>query len=199
MRVAVTVPCITASGYSSMSSDKKPTDDEIDLFRRSVGPVRKLKHDRVNQPGRSRPPRPRPRQEQAEQLPADTFSDEFDSGRVTSEEQLFFSRPGLQQKLLRRFRRGQLVCGDELDMHGMTASTARIAVMEFITTSRARNIRCVRMIHGKGYSSAGDTPVLKNRLNNWLRQHHDVLAFSSATQREGGAGALYVLLRSRRD
>jgi DNA-nicking Smr family endonuclease len=36
-------------------------------------------------------------------------------------------------------------------------------------------------------------------MNSWLRQHHTVLAFSSAPPRHGGTGALYVLLRSARE
>ena len=107
-------------------------------------------------------------------------------------------RPGLQQRLLRRLRRGQLAIGGELDMHGMTSNTARAALAEFITASREQGVRCVRIVHGKGYGSGTDAPVLKNRLNSWLRQHHDVLAFSSATPQDGGTGALYVLLRTQR-
>jgi DNA-nicking Smr family endonuclease len=182
-----------------MSSGKKPTNKDIDLFRRSVGPVRKLEHDRVAPA--NRPPSPRRRQPPASpgHAPDDTFSDMYDAGGVSAEDTLSFTRPGLQHRLLRRFRRGQLAIDDELDMHGMTASEARSAILDFINTSRDRGSRCVRIIHGKGYGSAQDTPVLKNRLNSWLRQHHEVLAFTSATPRDGGAGALYVLLRVKRD
>lgn len=182
-----------------MSAGKKPTDEEIDLFRRSVGPVRTLSNDRVA-PLR-RPQSPRPRRAPADPAHAshDQFSDMYDAGQVTAEDSLFFSRPGLQQRLLKRFRRGQLAVGDELDLHGMTTAEARIALLTFISSSREHGSRCVRIIHGKGYGSGQAAPVLKNRLNSWLRQHHDVLAFSSATPRDGGAGALYVLLRTKRD
>jgi DNA-nicking Smr family endonuclease len=117
---------------------------------------------------------------------------------VTSDEALFFARPGLQQRQLQRLKRGQLAIGAELDMHGMTAAMARSAVVNFIALCREQHIRCVRIIHGKGYGSGDSAPVLKNRINSWLRQHHDVLAFSSAQIRDGGSGALYVLLRSGR-
>ena len=126
----------------------------------------------------------------------DNFSDAYDPGNVTADETLFFARPGLQQRQLQRFRRGQLPCAAELDMHGMTAAVARSELAGFIARCRERRIRCARIIHGKGYGSGGLAPVLKNRLNSWLRQHHDVLAFSSAQARHGGSGALYVLLRS---
>jgi len=53
----------------------------------------------------------------------------------------------------------------------------------------------VRIIHGKGLRSTGGEPVLKAKVANWLMQRPDVLAFCSARQTEGGAGALMVLLK----
>jgi len=181
-----------------MAKSRKPSTDEIDLFRRSVGPVRKIHHDKLVPERKTRPPRPRHYSTGNETDPTDSFSDGFDGGEVTADDALFFARPGLQQRQLQRLKRGQLPIGAELDMHGMTAATARTAVASFIEQCRAQRIRGVRIIHGKGYSAQGSAPVLKNRINTWLRQHQDVLAFSSAPVRDGGSGALHVLLRSGR-
>ncbi|CPP97075.1 Smr domain [Bordetella pertussis] len=52
-----------------------------------------------------------------------------------------------------------------------------------------------RIVHGKGYGSQGLEPVLKDKARTWLVQKADVLAFSEAPERGGGAGALLVLLR----
>jgi DNA-nicking Smr family endonuclease len=170
--------------------------EDIELFRRSVGPVRKISCDRVRPVHKPPPPRPRAHPEPDFRGMPDNFSDAYDPGNVSADETLFFARPGLQQRQLQRFRRGQLRCTAELDMHGMTTTIARSELMAFITRCQERRIRCACLIHGKGYGSGGAAPVLKNRLNSWLRQHHDVLAFSSAQARHGGSGALYVLLRS---
>jgi DNA-nicking Smr family endonuclease len=179
-----------------MAKTRKPSVEDIELFRRSVGPVRKISCDRVRPAHKAPPPRTRVLPEPGSRDIPDTFSDAYDPGNVSADETLFFSRPGLQQRLLQRFRRGQLHCTAELDMHGMTTAIARSELMAFITRCRERRTRCACLIHGKGYGSGGAAPVLKNRLNSWLRQHHDVLAFSSAQARHGGSGALYVLLRS---
>jgi DNA-nicking Smr family endonuclease len=179
-----------------MVKTRKPSAEDIELFRRSVGPVRKISCDRVSPTGKSPPPRPRRHREPATREQADGFSDAYDPGTVSAGETLFFARPGLQQRQLQRFRRGQLTCAAELDMHGMTTAIARSELIAFIAHCREQRVRCARIIHGKGYGSGGTAPVLKNRLNSWLRQHHEVLAFSSAQARHGGSGALYVLLRS---
>ena len=180
-----------------MAKSGKPSSDDIELFRRSVGPVRKIHQDKTGPVRKTPSPRPRRNLPHDEPPLTDGFSDGFDSGTVTSDEALFFTRPGLQQRQLQRLKRGQLPIEAELDMHGMTAVLARSAVVDFIALCRDRHIRCVRIIHGKGYGSTNSAPILKNRLNSWLRQHPDVMAFSSAQIQDGGSGALYVLLKSR--
>ncbi|MDH5572217.1 MAG: Smr/MutS family endonuclease, partial [Gammaproteobacteria bacterium] len=61
----------------------------------------------------------------------------------------------------------------------------------------AHRIRCVRIIHGKGYGSVSQQPVLKQFVNYWLRQREDIMAFCSARQADGGTGAVYVLLKTK--
>jgi DNA-nicking Smr family endonuclease len=180
-----------------MPRPKKPTAEEIEEFQRSIGPVKKLHHDKTVPVRQPPPPRPRTTVEPEKYDSFDHLSDSIADEPVSAGDSLFFARPGLQQRQLQRLRRGQLAVGAELDLHGMTAAEARKALGEFIALCLDQHIRSVHIIHGKGYG-AGKAPVLKNRLNAWLRQHHDVLAFSSAQLRDGGTGALYVLLRSQR-
>ena len=180
-----------------MANHKKLSQEDIDLFRRSVGPVRKISHDKAVHTRKVRPSRPQTRQRIEKASVTDSFSDDYHAKEdVSSEETLFFARPGIQQRKLQQLRRGRLPAGAELDMHGMTVAVARNELVHFISHCREQHIRCARIIHGKGYSSGGQAPILKNRLNNWLRQHQDVLAFSSAPGSEGGSGAVNILLRA---
>ena len=55
----------------------------------------------------------------------------------------------------------------------------------------------MRVIHGKSARSGPDGPVLKARVQHWLAQWDDVLGYVSARRRDGGSGAVYVLLRRR--
>ena len=65
----------------------------------------------------------------------------------------------------------------------------------FLAESLDARIQCVRIVHGKGLRSGPRGPVLKASVNRWLRQWDDVLAFVTAPVRDGGTGAIYVLLR----
>ena len=82
-----------------------------------------------------------------------------------------------------------------MDLHGKTVEESKIALSRFLMQCQAKGIRHVLIIHGKGHKMG--KPILKNKLNHWLRQIDDVLAFCSATAKEGRSGALYVLLRRK--
>ena len=108
---------------------------------------------------------------------------------------LSFRRPGVRDQTLRHLRRGRFPVEDELDLHGLSQVAARDQLADFIASSRHAGLRCVRVVHGKGYRSGARGPVLKIAVNTWLKRHADVLAFTSARAIDGGTGAVYVLLR----
>lgn len=171
------------------------SDEESELFRRVTQRVTPLKHDKAVQPRKR--PSPVPRQTHLEQqgVIRDMLSDNFDPADIETGEELLFSRKGLQHGLIRKLRRGQFTVQAELDLHGLTVDEARLALAGFLVDIRAMGARCVRIIHGKGYGSRHKQPVLKNKLNGWLQQRDEVLAFCSARQVDGGTGAVYVLLK----
>ncbi|MGH9466509.1 MAG: Smr/MutS family protein, partial [Terriglobales bacterium] len=105
---------------------------------------------------------------------------------------LFYAKAGVQERVLRKLRRGHYSIGAELDLHGLRSEAARLALAEFLHAVRGNRVRCVRIIHGKGYRSGPRGPVLKQKLNGWLRQRAEVLAFRSARPADGGTGAVYV-------
>lgn len=176
----------------------KPTTDDIDLFRRSIGPIRRLRSDKVYPAVKHSATRPRAALagEQSHALPA--YPQEFHGREIGAGETLYYARSGLQHRLLQRLRRGQLPSEAELDLHGMTIAQAQYEVARFLSYCGERGLRTVRIIHGKGYGSREQAPVLKSRINHWLREQQEVLAFCSSRPDQGGTGAVNVLLRSRR-
>ncbi len=105
---------------------------------------------------------------------------------------------GLDRRLLSRLRRGDFSVQAHVDLHGLTRDEARIRVESFLHESRLRSRRCVLIVHGRGLNSKDQIPVLKESVRIWLtrgRISRSVLAFASARPTDGGAGAVYVLLR----
>ena len=95
----------------------------------------------------------------------------------------------------RKLRAGQYRTAAELDLHGLNALQAKQMMLAFLHTIQPGMGDCVRIVHGKGNRSDHRGPVLKTKINHWLRQHDRVLAFHSARIVDGGTGAVYVLLR----
>ncbi len=184
-----------------MSNDHPPNeDDPMELFRQSVGDVKRVADDRV--PDRPTPPAPRPRQRELDekQVMYDAMHDPIDFDAADTGEHLSWARAGVQRRVLRKLRNGYYAVAAELDLHGMTVVEARAALAEFLVEATSlRGSCCVRVIHGKGRKTATDAPVLKPMVAGWLKNRNLVLAYCSAKSSHGGTGALYVLLRSNND
>lgn len=165
--------------------------EEEALFRAAVVDVRPLRHEptsttprRTGLPLRRRV-NPRPGVPLVEPSEAE----------LSEADHLEFRRPGLQPALWRRLRRGEFAIEATLDLHGQTAEEARQRLGHFIWRGVQEGLKCVRVVHGKGYRSPGLAPVLKPRVAFWLSHLGDVTAFISARPADGGTGALYVLLK----
>lgn len=105
---------------------------------------------------------------------------------------------GLDRSTRRRLAQGQQPIEARLDLHGMTAAQAERKLAGFINSAEAQGCRCVLVITGKGANGNG---VLRRLVPLWLKTpplSSRVLAISAAQQTDGGAGALYVMLRRRR-
>jgi DNA-nicking Smr family endonuclease len=103
--------------------------------------------------------------------------------------------PGIDRREIRKLRRGEHTVRCRLDLHGMTVTQATTSVGRFIENSRHARYRCVCIIHGKGLNSAGGVSLLREPVREILMRSPSVLAFASAPSSDGGAGAVYVLLR----
>ena len=173
---------------------------EKELFSRAVGPVKTLppKH----RPGQRTAPQPMQTppiavQHQRDELAVmrEAISDEFDvETLLDTDEALSFRRPGMGPDVIRKLRRGGWAIQAQLDLHGLRRDDAREALVAFIKDATKMGWRCVRVVHGKGLGSPGKSPVLKGRVQSWLIQKIEVLAFVQARPAQGGAGALVVLL-----
>jgi DNA-nicking Smr family endonuclease len=199
-RRATPPPCADAD---PAPAEAELSDDE--LFRREMAGVRPLPAD-----ARLLVPRPSPNPTMPQVVDADaevlyelsqlvggiapfdiTNTTEFIEGAVV----------GIDRRLVRRLRSGAFAYQDHLDLHGMTASEAKVALDRFLSAANRRGHRCVLIVHGRGRNSKDQIPVLKRRVSAWLAHGpwaRLVLAFTSARPCDGGAGAVYVLLRRQR-
>jgi DNA-nicking Smr family endonuclease len=174
---------------------KIPPPKDSHLFREMMGDVRPVKNDKVPLHSHAAPkPKPFPKRHDPVYL-TDTPTDDSDGlGMIGREDALSFIATNVPKDVLAKLRQGHFRVDAEVDLHGMSAYEAKRCLQAFLDSCVKDRCRCVHIVHGKGYRSQDAYPVLKNNLNLWLRQHRDVQAFCSAAPRDGGTGAVYVLL-----
>jgi len=119
-----------------------------------------------------------------------SFSDEYMEGAVS----------GVGPKIMKRLKRGEFSIQDYVDLHGLTRKEAETVVNRFIIQSYKKGLRCVLIVHGRGLGSVDHQPAIKKELPVWFKRgilKKIVMAFVTARPWDGGAGALYVLLKKR--
>ncbi len=190
------------AGKGRDASTRAVGRDEADLFALAMREAKPLHQDGAKRaPPHDVPPSQRaetaPEAARAvprlERLPARTADrlPELKSG----------ASPGLDKRTAVRLKRGQLAIDGRIDLHGMTQDKAHRALEKFLTASQGAGKRCVLVITGKGLRPTGETGVLRNLVPRWMNApaiRGRVLSFCTAQPRDGGTGALYVLLKRKR-
>ena len=177
-----------------MAKKNKPIDpDEVALFRKHMTGATPLKSNRVvpaNKPASPNPAKNHARQPEPIDSQPLHFRNDMDANHS-----LFFSRGGLQHKVLKRLKRGEIGIEARLDLHGCILANAEKKLLAFLHNAQVQENRCVLVIHGRGLRSEQGRPVLKQAVDQWLRQIPAVLAYASALPEHGGLGAVYVILK----
>ena len=118
---------------------------------------------------------------------------------VGAEEYLQFARHGISSSIIRQLKQGLFEIEAGIDLHRCTMDAANSMLINFIKNCITGQRRVARIIHGKAHRAEQSTPILKTYVYHWLKHCPDVLAFNSALPNDGGAGALYVLLKLKHE
>jgi DNA-nicking Smr family endonuclease len=179
--------------------DDSRDDNDSALFKAELRGVTPIKHDRADT-GKAKPDRKQLanlRQAATVRVgtvKVDGMSDQFVLD-VGPEDPLYWAANGVQEGQMRKLKLGQISFDGSLDLHGMTVEKARDTLWEFFTEATKLEVRCVRITHGKAVRMDGRKPMIKSHVNTWLRQHPQVLGFTSCVAKHGGTGAVYVMLK----
>jgi len=174
-------------------------EDDLQLWRTVAQTVEPLKgrdlppEDFDAKPPAKRPqanpePRPAPR-------PSPALAPVKPLPELTHEEQ-----PGLDKATAKRMRRGQVRLEGRVDLHGQTQAEAHRVLDAFLDAAYMSGKREVLVITGKGTRADGSIGVLREQVPRWLSSYPNrskVVAFSYASAKDGGEGALYVRLKKR--
>jgi DNA-nicking Smr family endonuclease len=185
-----------AQALASQREQQRRQQAQHGLFARAVGPVHPLRDRGLAELDLPRPP-PHPRMREADEAAAlaESLSDEVNlESLLLTDDGLSFRRAGIGPDVVTKLRRGHWALQGNIDLHGYNRDEARVMLSDSIRECHRRGMRCVRVVHGKGLGSPGRQPVLKGKVQRWLAQSAEVIAFAQASGPQGGAGALVVLL-----
>lgn len=130
-------------------------------------------------------------------IPTDDLSDAH-TQHIEPEQSIEHMKGGLQSRRFKLLKQGKIPFESSLDLHGHTIKEARELLLTFLSQCQDKHCRCARVIHGKSHCNFGQKTTIKSYVNQWLKQISSVQAFSSCLQRDGGCGAVYVLLKTHR-
>jgi DNA-nicking Smr family endonuclease len=193
-----------SSALEKESAQKAPAiavkneEDEIDLFRKQMQGVQKMDTSNIAKFEKSTKKKPDAQtlaKRAAAMGPMETDNAELSDTQamlnpVGSQVALSYRIATLQHKVFENLKAGNLRWFEAVDLHGCTIEEARSAVLQIIQIAKDENQNVIKIVHGKGPEA-----ILKSYVNSWLRQHRDVLAFVSAPEKQGGTGAVLVLLK----
>jgi DNA-nicking Smr family endonuclease len=177
------------------------SDDDKKLFRHMMKDVKPLKAS-VKKEARDTPfqintPTRRENNPLTELSIKTLYLSDYFTQSVQSESILTHNPHSIPSQQFKQLKAGKIPWEARLDLHGLDLELARESLSAFIQLQYQSSSRCLLIIHGKG-GKRGEEPILKNLVNHWLKQFPQILAFHSAIPKDGGAGALYVLLKRLR-
>jgi DNA-nicking Smr family endonuclease len=171
-------------------------EDEENLFRSLYGDIERIRHDRVPEYRKKHRIKASRRPVATTQTAPDISAwPEISHLPAHGHESYTYQAGGIQNKVMQKLRRGQLTPEASIDLHGMKRQQALKTLQDFIHECRSRHITVIHVVHGKGFRSSGGKAVLKPSVAVWLKQIPGVLAYTPSIPRDGGEGALYVLLK----
>lgn len=106
---------------------------------------------------------------------------------------------GLDRATWTRFRAGRIAPERKLDLHGMTAANAHVAVTALVAAASGQGLRCVEIVTGHGRRSGSDGGVLRREVPLWLNAPElQPMILAVCHPHAANQGSLLVLLRRQR-
>ena len=119
------------------------------------------------------------------------YTEEFVQGHVL----------GLDPVVMEKLKAGAYSPEAHVDLHGQNMEQAYATLVEFIKHTYQNGKRHLIVVTGRGKNSPGGMPILRERVQSWFTRDpfkRVILGFCTAKPGDGGAGALYLLLRKRK-
>lgn len=178
--------------------DVELDSDEAQSFARAMQGVRPVDESRGRALVPPAPPAPIRHKSAERDYLADFTAGKYEFALEYTEEFFEGHIMGMDPLVIAKLRAGQYSPETHIDLHGLNAEQAYAALLVFIKDAYNQGRRHLVVVTGRGKNSPGGLSVLRQNMQEWLTKEplrRVVLSFCTAQPKDGGAGALYVLLR----
>lgn len=180
-----------------------PTDSDEDIFLNAMSGVEKIDGEKIEPlaPKKVRHHNKIICKDESEKTLAGIVSGKVEFEIEYCDDYMFGFIRGIDSKIFQKLKAGSFSFENHVDLHGLNADQAYDSLHFFIRESYLQSRRCVLVVTGKGRNSPGGQSVLKREVYDWLSRdpfRRIVLAFCTAQPKDGGSGAIYVLLRKNK-
>ena len=182
------------------TSNTRPEDEEA-AFSEAMQGVRAIQR-RDNRVSRKKEPAAAPdpdRRSEEDRLLQGILADGNTINVTNLPEYMEGYNEGVSPLVMEKLRNGEFSVQQIVDLHGLSIESARETFEYFLGEAIRKNLKCIKVIHGRGLKSKRD-PIIKDYLKTWIvraMQRKWITAFSNAVMPEGGPGATYILLRNK--
>lgn len=108
---------------------------------------------------------------------------------------------GIDANTDKKLRLGKINIDMKIDFHGLTLDEALNSLIRNINFAYDNNFKCLLVITGKGRGTPEGKDSIKSMIEKWLaipEISNKIIKYTDAQQKDGGTGALYILLKSRK-
>lgn len=160
---------------------KQINEEDSALFRSTVNNNTPIDKDKTHQPNHAN-----------KQEPFKAYS-YITEANLLGADVVKHAQSGVSSKIIKKMKRDNIEHIPVLDLHGQSVVEACESMSQFIYHHQKKSL--IHIIHGKGYHSEHGMSVLKTQVVSFLKQHPSVMAFNSCPDKDGGTGAVFVLMR----
>jgi DNA-nicking Smr family endonuclease len=178
--------------------DRRPSREEQALWQKMTGDVKPLPQREAAEPGVT--PRGKPKKSSDAPQARKPVAAPAVTSAAKPRELTHGASPGVDRRTSDKLRRGLMPIEARLDLHGMTQAEAHDRLTAFVEGHQTAGRRCVLVVTGKG-TWREEGGVLRYAVPRWLNEptlRPRILSYAYAQPKDGGEGALYVLLKRLR-
>lgn len=109
---------------------------------------------------------------------------------------------GINRNMDKKLKTGKFTPDLRIDFHGLKLDEAFNSLIYNINYAYENGLKFLLIITGKGNRTADNRDSIKSQIDHWMTHYSiapKIIKYTDAHQKDGGNGAIYVLVKSKKN